>query len=45
MIRKILLLGDPRLYERSEEVVKEELNSIGPVVRDLHDTLMDFRAS
>lgn len=31
MERKILLLGDPRLYEVSEEVRKEELESLKPV--------------
>lgn len=44
MTREILLLGNPRLYERSEEVKEEELDSIKPVIQDLHDTLMDFRA-
>ena len=41
--RKVLLLGDPRLYEVSKEVRKDELESIGEVIADLHDTLMDFK--
>lgn len=43
-IRPILLLGDPTLYEKSSAVVPEELAVIKPVVRDLEDTLMDFRS-
>lgn len=43
MVREILLLGNPRLYEMSEEVKREELGEMKEVVRDLHDTLLDFR--
>ena len=41
MIRKILLLGNNDLYQKSEPVEKNE--DILPIVRDLHDTLMNFR--
>ena len=44
MVKKILLLGDDRLYEKSEAVKEEELAVLEPVVKDLHDTLLDFRA-
>lgn len=43
MERKILLLGDPKLYEASALVKKSELAALKPVVQDLHDTLMAFR--
>lgn len=42
-VRKVLLLGNPKLYEVSEEISKEELEELKPVIEDLHDTLMDFR--
>ncbi len=41
--REILLLGDPRLYEVSLPVRREELEAIRPVVEDLRDTLYAFR--
>lgn len=44
MEREILLLGDPVLYETSTEVTREELARLVPVVDDLHDTLMAYRA-
>ena len=44
MIRPILLLGDPRLYEVSAAVEPHKLAALAPVVVDLHDTLMDYRA-
>lgn len=43
MVREILKLGDPRLYEISEEVTEEDVKYIGEWVADLHDTLMDYR--
>lgn len=43
-IKPILLLGNPGLYKISEEVRKDELEWLKPVITDLHDTLMDFRA-
>jgi peptide deformylase len=42
-IREILLLGNSRLYEVSEPVLKSELEDLQGVVADLHDTLLDFR--
>lgn len=42
-IREVLLLGNPKLYIESEPVIEEELESMRPVVADLHDTLMEFR--
>lgn len=42
-VREILLLGNPLLYEVSEPVRKDELDAMAVVVRDLHDTLLDFR--
>jgi len=43
MKQTILLLGDPKLYDTSEEVLKEELPQILKVAEDLHDSLIDFR--
>lgn len=42
--REILLLGNPQLYKISEVVNESELESLRPIVQDLHDTMMDFRA-
>jgi len=42
-VKDVLLLGNPRLYEISSPVVRDELSSIKPVIDDLHDTLIDFR--
>lgn len=41
--KKILLLGDPKLYETSQEVKKEELKEVQAIVKVLHEVLMDFR--
>ena len=43
MIREILLLGNPRLYEQCNEVTKDDLPEMKRVVNDLHDTLLEFR--
>ncbi len=43
MEREILLLGDPRLYEISEEVKREELELLKPVVTDLFDCIKGIR--
>ena len=43
MVREILKLGDPRLYEISEAVSKKEQPALREWVEDLHDTLMDYR--
>lgn len=44
MKREILLLGTPSLYQVSSEAAREELPDLAEAVRDLHDTLLDFRA-
>ena len=44
MKREIVLLGNPALYEVSVPVQKEEIPKLLPVVNDLHDTLMAYRA-
>lgn len=43
MEREILLLGDPRLYEVSEEVTLEELESLRPVFADMFDCILGIR--
>ena len=43
MERKILLLGDPRLYEISEEVKREELEELRPVFTDMFDCIRGIR--
>lgn len=43
MVKEVLLLGNPKLYEVSQPVKKDELHTLKDVVNDLHDTLMDFR--
>ena len=42
-VKEILLLGNPRLYEKSEQLREEDLRVAAEVVKDLHDTLLDFR--
>jgi peptide deformylase len=43
-VRPILLLGNPGLYRPSSPVREEDLASMGTLVRDLRDTLVDFRS-
>lgn len=43
MIKPILLLGNKKLYEKSIEIQKSEINDMKIIVDDLHDTLMNFR--
>ena len=43
MEREILLLGDPRLYEISEEVRREELDGLRSVIEDLFDCIRAIR--
>lgn len=43
MVRELLKLGNPQLYEISEEITREELPQIAQWVADLHDTLMAYR--
>ena len=42
-VRDILQLGNPQLYEVSKAVERSELESLQPVITDLHDTMMVFR--
>jgi peptide deformylase len=42
-VREVLLLGNPRLYQACAPVEKAEVESLRPIVQDMHDTLMDFR--
>lgn len=44
MVREILLLGNPKLYEISTDINEDELEELKDIVNDLHDTLIDFRA-
>ena len=41
---QILKLGHPKLYERSELIANGELESLQPVVTDLSEILMEFKA-
>lgn len=43
MIREILKLGNSQLYETSEEITKDDLVFLPEWIKDLHDTLMDYR--
>ena len=43
MIKPILTLGDPRLYEVSTPVLEEDWQNLPEWTRDLHDTLMEYR--
>lgn len=40
---KIILLGDPRLHTVSQLIQQTELESLKPVVQDLHDILFEFK--
>jgi peptide deformylase len=43
-LQDILLLGDPRLYEVCKPVTREELGLLQPLVSDLADLVLQFRA-
>ena len=43
MEREILLLGNPKLYEVSEEVKQEELEELRPVFEDMFDCIKGIR--
>jgi peptide deformylase len=43
MLEKILKLGNPRLYQKSEKVLPEEVNSLTPAVREMHELVVAFR--
>ncbi len=42
-VRKILLLGNDNLYKACSPIEKEELPMARAIIRDLHDTILDFR--
>jgi peptide deformylase len=42
-VKEILQLGNPKLYEISSEIKKQDLEEIKPIVGNLHDTLINFR--
>ena len=43
MEREILLLGDPRLYQVSQEVREEELEQLRPMFEDMFDCIRGIR--
>lgn len=43
MIKEILTLGNPALYESSDPIEESEKERISLWVEDLHDTLMEYR--
>lgn len=42
-IKEILLLGNEKLYEVCKEISKDELSKAMQIVKDLHDTMSNFR--
>lgn len=42
-LKKILILGDPLLYETAEEVREDELIIVNILVQNLHDSMMEYR--
>lgn len=43
MIKELLKLGNPKLYEISSLITEEDLQDVPGWVADLHDTLMEYR--
>lgn len=43
MIRKILRLGEPALYDASRAMAASEMGEAAEIVEDLKDTMMEFR--
>lgn len=43
MVKEILKLGNPELYEISKEITAEDAPLLEEWIRDLHDTLIDYR--
>ena len=43
MVREILTLGNPQLYEVSDPVTEEDKEDLSGWITDLHDTLMAYR--
>ena len=44
-VKKLLMLGDPMLYKPSVAIGPGERELVAETVRDLHDTLIDFRST
>ncbi len=42
-LKKILLLGDPRLYNTSSDVKQDELPALMPIISELGDLVSTFR--
>jgi len=42
-IKKILIAGNELLHKKSDEVLFDEMNYIEGIMKDLRDTLIDFR--
>lgn len=42
-VREVLKLGNPRLYHASAPIQRDETDTLQPLVRDLHDTMIAFR--
>lgn len=43
MLEKILKLGNPLLYQKSEKVLPEEVDSLIPSVQEMHKLVVAFR--
>ena len=43
MIKELLKLGNPKLYEVSSPITEEDMKYLPGWVNDLHDTLMEYR--
>ena len=43
-VSDLLVLGNPQLYEKSEEILFEELQMVKNWVKDLHEVMEDIRA-
>ena len=43
MVREILILGNPKLYEISTDITEADVPQISGWITDLHDTLMEYR--
>lgn len=42
-VKDILLLGNPKLYEKSEKVEQSEIEQIKPQIALMHESILDFR--
>ena len=43
MLERILKLGNPLLYEKSEEVLEKEITTLLPQIEILHQLVLEFR--